>query len=511
MNTRQHVSTFCRGGRILLAGVTAVALSAGAAQAQKTLIIGLETDLAGFDPLKAHVLGISANTAAVLIMERMTELDDDGNLRRVLSVSSEESDDGKTWTVKIRKGVKWHDGADFTADDYVNYMKHLLNPKNRYFGRLFMSQIKGVSKVDDETAQLHLHYKYIPASFPDAYSFTSFIAPMKYLGKDGKHHRSPVGTGPFVFKEWRSGDRLIVEKNPHHRDADKVKLDRIVLRFLPDPQTRFASLQSGEVDIIWTDRGSSILAAEKDPKLVVHKREGRGAGITFLNTAKPPFDDVNARRAVAHAWNQKVYIKVSRRGTQTAIEHPLGPDIKCDVGFRKPSVKEAKKYAAMYQAKHGKPLAFEYIHTSTQRGREGGEIMQQLAKKAGIVVKLSPVDQLQLRQKVFTNNYNYSGWRIADTPEVNSQLFALLYSKSFYNLTRYKNPDMDKLVFAMNASKTREDYNKNLCAVAAKVNDDAMILWSHGRRHHAISRKGALSNVPPLWQGTIDPRFIVKN
>ena len=112
---------------------------------------------------------------------------------------------------------------------------------------------------------------------------------------------------------------------------------------------------------------------------------------------------------------------------------------------------------------------------------------------------------MQLRKLVFTNNYDISGWRIGDVA-VQSQLFALLYSKSFYNLTRYKNPEMDKLVVAMRKAATLDEYDARACDVIEKMHEDAMILLSGGRRHYAIARKN-VGGIPPLWQGTIDPRY----
>ena len=86
-------------------------------------------------------------------------------------------------------------------------------------------------------------------------------------------------------------------------------------------------------------------------------------------------------------------------------------------------------------------------------------------------------------------------------------MLALLSSKSPYNLTKYKNPEVDKLLGAMIQAPTLEEYDLRACAVVKKMHEDAMILFSGGRQHYAIARK-TVHNVPPLWQGTIDPRYV---
>jgi 4-phytase/acid phosphatase/peptide/nickel transport system substrate-binding protein len=491
----------CAGVAALAMVVVGSSVVAAAPKKGGTLRIGLETDFQGFEALKAHVLGIAANTVATTLMERLQERADDGSMRPVLATDMKASDDGMVWRYTLRKGVKFHDGSEMTAEDVAFYFNRLLDPENRFFGRLFISPIKEAKVDGPHAVSLHMNHPWVAMEeFGAAYSFTTFIGQPSSI-KSGEQNRKPSGTGPFVFKEWRPGDRLVVEKNPHHWNADKIHLDRIVFRIMPDQQTRFASLKSGEVDIIWTDRGASVLAAQKDQSLTVHARTGGGATIIFFNTAKPPLDDVNLRRALSHAWSQEIYVKASLRGIVPVVQHPLGPDSKCEIKkYRKHSIEDAKIWAAKAAAKE-----VNAIHTSTQRGREFGEIYQQLAKKAGIKLNLKPVDQVQLRKLVFTNNYDISGWRIGDVA-VQSQLFALLYSKSFYNLTRYKNPEMDKLVFAMRKAATLEEYDARACDVIEKMHEDAMILFSGGRRHYAISRKN-VGGIPPLWQGTIDPRY----
>ena len=402
-----------RGAAVALTALAGVALSSVATQAADmkpvkggTLTIGVETDLQGLEALKAHVLGVTANKVATTLMERLMEFDDEGKMRPVLATDVKASDDGLSWVYTLRKGVKFHDGSDFTAEDVAFYMNRLLEPKNKYFGRLFIAPMKDVTVEGPHKVSINLKHPWVAMQiFGSQYSFTSFIGQTSSIKADTQN-RAPGGTGPFVFKEWRPGDRIVVERNPNYWNADAIHLDRIVFRIMPDPQTRYASLQSGEVDIIWTDRGASVLDARKNANLNLHTRVGTGAAIIFLNTAKPPLDNVEARRALSHAWSQEIYVKASRRGTVPVSFHPLGPDSKCQIdNYRTPSSKLAKEHVA----KAGGPFSVDLIHTATQRGREFGEIYQQLAKKAGITMNLKPVDQVQLRKLVFTNNYNISG------------------------------------------------------------------------------------------------------
>ncbi|WP_416899097.1 MAG: ABC transporter substrate-binding protein [Minwuia sp.] len=503
MKTRKH----------LVAGVAAALALAGAAipaaADDKTLVVALETDLRGFEALKANVLGISASAVMAATTERLAEWDGKGGAVPQLATSWEIAPDGTSITYQLRQGVKFHNGDDFTARDVAEHWNRLMDPANKYFGRLFYGPVKNVVADGDHTVTFQLAHPWVPAeTMHGSYSFGSFVPSSRNVNEE-KQMRHPVGTGPFKFSEWRSGDRLIVDRNPDYWDADRVKLDRVVFRVIPDQATRFAALQSGEVDMIWTDRGDTILKAEKDDRLVVNSRVGAGTIMGFLNNAKPPFDDVDARRAFQHAWDQKAYLKVSYKDTVPAIEHPLGPDVQCDAGYRDHDTAKAKELAAAYEAKHGKPLDFEVIHTSTQRGREYGEITQQLMRRAGMTASLTPVDQLQLRQRVFTNNYNVSGWRIADTGDVGPQLFALLHSKSPYNLAKYVNPAMDELVVKMRVAPTQDARNAAMCDVIRLMNDEVPIFYTGGRKHYVITSKSVKGQLD-LFQGVPDVRYLWK-
>ncbi|MGD9878838.1 MAG: ABC transporter substrate-binding protein [Reyranella sp.] len=488
----------------VLAGVAAF-LAVGAAEAaNKTLTVGIEQEPTGFDAVKGRVLGEAPASVMLTMVDRLMAYDADGKLKGELAESMTASEDGLTYIFKLRKGVKFHDGSDFTADDVVTHYNRVLDPASKYVGLMFISPIKGAEKVDDHTVRINLKHPWQPMRDGlSAFALCCFIPSAKAVAADTMN-RQPVGTGPYRFKEWRGGDKIVVERNPNYWNKDaKVHFDEIVFKVLPDQQTRQAALQSGEIDVHWTDRGHSIVQAKSDPKLTVYSRNGEGGGILFLNNSKPPLDDVRVRRALSMAWDQKYYVESQLQNTQLVTKTGFDDEGKCDSGYLGDAkFAEAKKLVAEI----GKPIEVELMHTATQRGREYGLLWQQLAKRAGITMKLKPMDQVAFIGNVFKNDYQMAGWRIADAGDIGPQLFALLQSKSPYNLAHYADPEMDKLLVTMRTAPTPEKRKTAMCSVVRKMNQDAPILWASGRTHNAIAKKG-LKGLRPLYQGVVDVRF----
>ncbi|MEQ9638426.1 MAG: ABC transporter substrate-binding protein [Alphaproteobacteria bacterium] len=495
-----------RLGRLAVSALALIGLGLAAAPAEaagKTLTIGIEQEPTGFDAVKGRVLGEAPASVMVTMVDRLMEPPFD-NPKPALATAIKVSDDGKTVTYTLRKGVTFHDGTPFNADAVVAHFTRILNPKNRYIGLLFISPMQSVEKVDDHTVRVNHKHAWLPGRQGlSPFSLCCFIPSPKAVADDTMN-RHPVGTGPYMFKEWKGGDRIVVVRNPDYWDRDaKVHFDEIVFRLIPDQQTRFAAVQSGEIDATWTDRGLSIVQARKDDSLTVHSREGEGGGIMFLNNTKPPLDDVRVRRAISMAWSQKHSVEKINHGVAPVTEHGMLPSVSCDADyFKDGDIAGAKKLVEEI----GTPISVELMHTATQRGRDFGLLMQQLTKRSGITMTLRPIDQLSFVQTVFKNDYQIAGWRIADAGQIGAQLFALLHSKSPYNLAHYKDEEMDKLLVAMRTAETPEAREKAQCAATRKMNQDAPILWTSGRTHHAIAKK-SLMGVAPLYQGVLDVRF----
>src|SRR6201996_437873 len=187
------------------------------AAAQKpggSITVGLELDIPGFDPLKVGVFDTSAETAAAAIFDTLVGLDDNGKPVPKLAVSWSSSDDFKTWTFKLRQGVKFHDGTPFNAEAFKANFDRQKDPANKCRCAFYIAGIKDVQATDELT----LVYNLVDPSvnFPSLLSYSNQNAamhsPTAWKTRGDDYNRNPVGTGPYVLKSWTAGDRMILEK-----------------------------------------------------------------------------------------------------------------------------------------------------------------------------------------------------------------------------------------------------------------------------------------------------------
>ena len=288
-------------------------------------------------------------------------------------------------------------------------------------------------------------------NFPALVSYASqtnaIHSPTAWKTKGDDYNRNPVGTGPYILKSWTAGDRMILEKNPDYWDKDKVYFDRITLKPLPDAQSRFASLQSGEVDLIWDDEYSAdnIQKAQKDSKLTVHTYDGSGAQVYAFNTKVAPFDDLRVRQALVMALDRKKMSQAITNGLARPASNPYGDGswVKCkDDGALPEDLEKAKALIKDY----GKPVEFKMLVTATPRGRTIGQVLQQFWKRAGANMEIEQVDQATIPPRAFMRQFQLTPWRIVDLADPDIQMYANFKTGSPVALANYSNPELDKLL-----------------------------------------------------------------
>lgn len=258
------------------------------------------------------------------------------------------SPDGKTWTFKLRDGVKFHDGSDFNADAVkfnVDRWWDKSNPNGfrnagksyEIWGQLFggykgepSSLVQNVKVVDRSTVQFTLKQPF--AAFPTAIASSYFgIASPTAIQKAGANYGTPaggaVGTGAFVFKEWRSGDRIVLQKNPNYWNAGFPKSNQLVIRFVGDSGARLAQVRAGQIDFTVELAPDQKPEIERDPNLTIANRPSFNVGYLALNPSFKPFSDVRVRQAIAHAINKAAIAQAFWKGSAQTSPHFVPPTL----------------------------------------------------------------------------------------------------------------------------------------------------------------------------------------
>ena len=274
---------------------------------QGTLTIGLTTDIAAIEvPYSPER---QAANASWTMYDALAFPEADGTYSPALAESWEVSEDGLSYTFKLRQGVAFHNGEPFNADSVVYSWQTYSQPEVTYANE--WSFVQNVEKIDDYTVK-------ISTEKPNALLLSrvagwSMIPPKAHaeMGLE-KFAQSPIGTGPFMFKEWIKGDHLTVVANPNYWRAGYPKVAEVVLRFMPESATRVAAVQAGEIDIAPRLSAEEADTISSDEALgVVNYPVDRVYYVAFNNMTTgldTPIMDVKVRQAIAHAIDVQTII-----------------------------------------------------------------------------------------------------------------------------------------------------------------------------------------------------------
>lgn len=240
------------------------------------------------------------------------------------------SEDGKTWTFKLRDGVKFHDGSEFNAEAVKFNIERWWNPKSEFGFRdagksyeiwadLFggykgttQSLLQDIVVENNSTIKFVLQEPF--AAFPQAIASGYFgIASPEAIKKAGAKYGTPaslaVGTGPFIFKQWQTGDRIVLTKNPNYWKPELPKSNQLVIRFITDPAARLAQLRAGSVDFTIDLAPDQLAEIKSDPNLESVLRPSFNVGYLALNTGYEPLAHREVRQAIAIAINKPEIVK----------------------------------------------------------------------------------------------------------------------------------------------------------------------------------------------------------
>jgi glutathione transport system substrate-binding protein len=441
--------------RLFVAGaMTLLAVGALPALAAKDVVFAVASTFTTTDPYDAN--DTLSQAMAKSFYEGLFGFDKDMKLIPVLADSYTVSPDGLVYTIKLKHGVKFHDGTDFKADAVKANLDRVTNPDNKLkrYG-LYNNNIAKTEAVDDYTARITLKTPFSPFIAQLAHPSTVMISPTA-LAKYGKDIAdNPVGTGPFKFVEWQRTDHLKVAKFDGYWRKGYPKVDTITWKPVVDNNARAALMQTGEAHFTFPLPYEQAELLKSKPELDVVAAPSIVLRYLSMNTQQKPFDNPKVRQAIAYAINKDALAKVAFNGYATPAEGvaPEGVEYAVKIGPWPYDLAKAKQL--MTEA--GYPNGFEtelwsaYNHTTAQKVTQ---FLQQQLGQIGIKAKITLLEAGQRVEKVESwqdpatapVRLYYVGWSTS-TGEADWALRPLLYSGSFppslFNTAYYKNPKFD--------------------------------------------------------------------
>ncbi|WP_027040149.1 ABC transporter substrate-binding protein [Mesorhizobium ciceri] len=332
------------------------------------------------------------------------------NLKPDLAESYEISPDGKTFTFKLRHGVKFHNGREMTADDVKYSLDRVTNPKTQSPGAGFFGSIKGyddvaagkaeslsgVTVVDPYTVKFELTRPDATFLHVMAINFAHVVPKEeveKYGADFGKH---PVGTGAFKLAEWTLGQRIVFERNADYWHKGLPHLDKITFEIGQEPIVALLRLQKGEIDV----PGDGIPPAKfqevmADPEQKARVVEGGQlhTGYVTMNTTMAPFDNVKVRQAVNMAINKARVIQIIN-GRAVPANQPLPPSMPgYDKEYKGYPYDVAKAKALLAEAGHPDGFDTQLFAMNTDPNPRIAQAIQQDLAAIGIKASIQSLAQ----------------------------------------------------------------------------------------------------------------------
>lgn len=443
-----------------IAGVTMLVF-AGVAQAQ-TLVVARGNDANSLDP--AESTSFEAIKVADWTFDGLVRFE--GNTHKIVPALAESwkvSDDGLVWTFKLRKGVKFHDGTPLNAAA-VEFSLERQRDKNhpqycnncRRWSAKF-SAIQKTEAVDEYTVRLTLKEP-SPALLVNLAFYIGYIVSPTAVKSDPEGFRTkPVGTGPFKFIRWERDNFLEYEANADYY-LGKPKVDRLIVRVIPDNEVRLLALKKGEVHLIYGVPFPQFDEVEKDPNLTLHQSPTLGISFMALNTEKKPFDDIRVRKAVNHAINRDRMFKTVFFG-RGEIANQVIPSTWWGHSPNATKYEYDPEKAKALLAEAGYADGFKTTLTSWTNPRpylpaprDAVSLIKADLARVGIDVEVQTMKWAAFRQSRGKGEYGMTmgGW-ISGTLDPDGIVYALFHSryireKDSLNWTRFRDDKVDSLL-----------------------------------------------------------------
>jgi len=438
----KHVLIRIAISTILLAGLL------GLSVAQSVLRMATGSPVSTLDPIKSAAAG-DIEVLGQLYSRLLRNAPDGSELLPGLAESWEVSEDGLTYTFNLRD-AQFSDGSPITADDVVFSFLRLRDQEDSAYNSAFQV-IENVEAVDDKTVAFTLEYAAAPF-LGSVEMFNAGIVPQAAVEEMGDEAfaQNPVSSGPFMLKEWRPNDRIILERNPNYWREEMPYLDEVEILEVTDENTRVSMLRAGEVEVISGTPWSQVDTLIADENIDVPLDPSSIINMILINHDAPPLDDVRVRQAIARAIDTESIVQAVTFGYGDPANSTLPNALQYYDADLPPIPYAPEEASALLEEAGATGESIEVMITSgSSYNTQIAQLLQAQLGAVGLNVTIATVDTPTWWDKVTTADYDItpSWWYNETTDPDQAVRWALCGScgnSSFYSY--YENPEVDTLI-----------------------------------------------------------------
>ncbi|TDG00731.1 ABC transporter substrate-binding protein [Paenibacillus piri] len=384
------------------------------------------------------------------------------------------SPDSKSYTFKLRKDVKFHDGTPFNAAAVKYNFDRIVNPgtKSR-FAVTLIGPYESSEVIDEFTVKVNLKSPYSAFLSSLSQAFLGIVSPAAAQKYGENLAKNPVGTGPFKFVSWVENAAITLDKNPDYnwgppiaQNIGPAYIDKLTFKIIPEEATRIGSVQSGQISAVETVPPQNLISLKSDPNITLIEAESTGIPFTLmLNQDHVPWNELKARKAVQLAIDMDTIVKTLYLGTYKRAWSPLTPSV---LGYNaslensfKPDIAKANQLldelgwtrgTEGIRSKNGKPLSIYFVTSTPNREKRNdiAAMIQQLLKQVGIQVNVEITTSTNAQTIVMDKGANdlYGVSNVTGDPDILRSFFHTnaipKEGRWGHNHTHLSDPQLDK-------------------------------------------------------------------
>jgi peptide/nickel transport system substrate-binding protein len=428
-------------------------------------------DLRTQDP--QQISGLMEGIITRVLYDPLVDTDAEGKQVNVLATDWSMAADGMSYTFKLRSGVKFHDDSEFDANAVkFTYDRLLANPTFQHTSP-FKGFLQGVTVVDKTTVRFDMEK-------PNPGLITSLNEPILSPAAEKKYgaefYKQIGGTGPFKYKSWSPNQQWLGDANKDYWAKDMVKLDQYVFRPIPEEATRIAALQSAEVDLIDGLSGDQAEELGKDPNLQIVRSPGSSVIAITYNVRKEPFNNRDARFAVANAIDRDNIVKnIQKLGKNVGSTVPPGTIGYEEKFFNNPvpfDMGKAKELLATAGVQPGTKLSFKLNPAWFPRLKETAEYIANQLRTVGFDVNTQFLEPGAYTDARKSGDFNLCIQEVGRAFNPGPNFTTLLVDSTFGNFYKEINPKIAEMILQANGELDESKRAAGYKAIQQSLYDD---------------------------------------